>query len=123
MRPKDLPADDAELWLKLAAGVASPQGPDDWDQPGEDDGEPDETESEMAAICAIDHFDWLAAITALTEGGPGTSASAADLATYVRDYDPEDGDERPARRSGRDEDEDDADAETRIRVRRPGPRR
>ena len=43
----------------------------------------------MAAICAIDHFDWLAVITALAEGGPGTSASAAELAAYVRDYDPE----------------------------------
>ena len=29
-------------------------------------------------------------ITALAEGGPGTPASAADLAAYVRDYDPED---------------------------------
>ena len=95
MRAKDLPADDAELWLRLAASVASPQGPDDWDQPGLDDGEPDEAESELAAICAIDHFDWLAAITALTEGGPGTSASAVDLAAYVRDYDPEDADGGP----------------------------
>ncbi len=90
LRPKDLPADDTELWLRLAAGVASPQGPDDWGGPGQDDGEPDETESELAAICAIDHFDWLAAITALAEGGPGTAASAADLAAYVRDYDPQD---------------------------------
>ena len=111
MHAKDLPADDTELWLRLAAGVASPQGPDDWDRPGQDDGEPDEAESELAAICAIDHFDWLAAITALVEGGPGTSASAADLAAYVRDYDPEDdedgppgGDDGPP---GEDEDEDD----------------
>ena len=90
LRPKDLPADDAELWLRLAAGVASPEGPDDWGTPGRDDGEADESESELTAICAIDHFDWLAVITALAEGGPGTSASAADLAGYVRDYDPED---------------------------------
>jgi len=95
MRAKDLPADDAELWLRLAVGVASPQGPEDWDRPGQDDDEPDETESELAAICAIDHFDWLAAITALTEGGPGTSASPADLAAYVRDYDPEDSGDAP----------------------------
>ena len=118
MRAKDLPADDTELWLRLAAGVASPQGPDDWDRPGQADGEPDETESELAAICAIDHFDWLAAITALVEGGPGTSASAADLAAYVRDYDPEDaedaedgppgGDDGPP---GDDEDEDDEPAD------------
>ena len=70
--------------------MASPQGPDDWGRPGQDDGEPDETDSELTAICAIDHFDWLAVITALAEGGPGTPASAADLAAYVRDYDPED---------------------------------
>ena len=111
MRAKDLPADDAELWLRLAAGVASPQGPDDWDRPGQDDGEPDETESEVAAICAIDHFDWLAAITALVEGGPGTSASAADLAAYVRDYDPERrGPPAPPGDEDDDEDEDEDDA-------------
>jgi hypothetical protein len=110
MRAKDLPADDTELWLRLAAGVASPQGPDDWGRPGQDDGEPDETESELAAICAIDHFDWLAAITALAEGGPGTSASAADLASYVRDYDPEDAEDGPPGEDdgppGEDDDED-----------------
>src|SRR6185295_2872604 len=73
-------------WLRLAAGVASPQGPEDFGPSDED--EPGE--NELAAICAIDHFDWLAVITALTEGGPGTAASAGDLAGYVRDYDPED---------------------------------
>ena len=108
MRAKDLPADDAEMWIRLAAGVASPEGPDDdWAMPGQDDGEPDEAESELAAICAIDHFDWLAAITALVEGGPGTSASAADLATYVRDYDPEDPDGGPP--GAEDEDDEDED--------------
>jgi hypothetical protein len=89
MLPEDLPADDTELWLALAAGVASPQGPDDWDEPGGGDADPGEIQSAVAAICAIDHFDWLAVITTLAEGGPGTSASAADLAAYVRDYDPE----------------------------------
>jgi hypothetical protein len=90
LRPKDLPADDAELWLRLATGVASPEGPDDWGRPGQDDSEADELDSELAAISAIDHFDWLAVITALAQGGPGTAASAADLAAYVRDYEPED---------------------------------
>ena len=93
LSPEELPADDAELWLSLAAGVASPAGPgpDDWAGPDQDDGEPGE--NELAAICAIDHFDWLAAITALAEGGPGTAASAAALAAYVRDYDPGDPDD------------------------------
>jgi len=99
MRAADLPADDAELWLRLATGVASPEGSDDWT---EDEGELNETDSAIAAICAIDHFDWLAVITALAVGGPGTSASAADLAGYVRDYDP-DGAEQG------EEDEDDFD--------------
>src|SRR5258708_27175223 len=108
LRPKDLPAEDAELWLRLAAGVASPEGSDEWGGPGGgsgDDGEPNETDSAVAAICAIDHFDWLAVITALATGGPGTSATAADLATYVRDYDPDDGE------PGEDEDEDGEDYE------------
>ena len=90
LRPEDLPADDTELWLRLAAGVASPRGPGDLGGPDQDDGDSGETESELTAICAIDHFDWLAAITALAEGGSGTAASAADLAAYVRDYDPGD---------------------------------
>ena len=109
MREKDLPADDAELWLRLAAGVASPVGPDDWASPGRDDGDGDgdEAESELTAICAIDQFDWLAVITALAEGGPGTSASAADLAAYVRDYDPEDPDDgSPGQDAGDGDDED-----------------
>jgi len=93
MQAADLPADDTELWLRVAAGVASPEGTDDWAGPDETDGdgELNETDSAVAAICAIDHFDWLAVITALATGGPGTSASAADLAGYVRDYDPDEG--------------------------------
>jgi hypothetical protein len=102
--PGSLPADDVELWLSLAAGVASPKGSEDWNERPAGDGELDETDSAVAAICAIDHFDWLAVITALAEGGPGTSASAADLAGYVRDYDPDDGE--PGQE---DEDEDDYD--------------
>jgi hypothetical protein len=107
-----LPADDAELWLMLATSVASPQGdplsPEDREfaramewaededltfgtEPGEDsgDGEPDELSAAIAAVCALDHFDWLAVMSALVSGGPGTPASAADLARYVRDFDPD----------------------------------
>jgi hypothetical protein len=97
LRPEELPADDGELWLHLAAGVASPQGTGGWDQLGE------ETNSTVNAICTIDHFEWLAVMTALATGGPGTSAAAADLAAYVRDYEPEVPDEEE------EEEEDDED--------------
>jgi hypothetical protein len=91
---KQLPADDEDLWLTLAAGIASPVGTDDeWeDAEVDEDGELSETDSAIASICAIDHFDWLAVTSVLAAGGTGTSASAADLAAYVRDFDP-DGDE------------------------------
>jgi hypothetical protein len=103
--------DDAELWLTLATSVASPQGDplseedrefaramewaededlkfgDDLDEPGADS-EPDELSAAITAVCALDHFDWLAVMSALVTGGPGTPASAADLARYVRDFDP-----------------------------------
>jgi len=107
-----LPTDNAELWLMLATSVVSPQGdplsPEDrefarameWaededlkfgDDPDEiaADGEPDELSAAIAAVCALDHFDWLAVMSALVNGGPGTPASAADLARYVRDFDPD----------------------------------
>jgi hypothetical protein len=121
MRPDDLPADDGELWLGLAAGVASPQGSDDWAGPGPsasedgaedgrdaeaEDEDEDELDSTVAAICAIEHFDWLAVITALAVGGPGTSASAADLAGYVRNYDPDDGEPGEGEEAGDAEDYD-----------------
>jgi len=107
-----LPTDNAELWLMLAKSVAAPQGDplspedrefaramewaededlkfgDDLDEGG-GDGEPDELSAAIAAVCALDHFDWLAVMSALVNGGPGTPASAADLARYVRDFDPD----------------------------------
>jgi hypothetical protein len=92
LRAPDLPADDVKLWLTLASGVASPRGTEGWPGPADPDGggKLDKTDTAIAAICAIDHFDWLAAMTALAEGGPGTPTSADDLAGYVRDYDPDD---------------------------------
>ena len=111
-----LPPDDAEMWLTLATSVAVPQGDPlseedkefaramEWaededldfggaeDELGDDaadDEEPDEMSAAMAAVCALNHFDWLAVMSTLVTGGPGTPASAADLARYVRDFDPD----------------------------------
>jgi len=109
---ESLPSDDAELWLTLATSVAAPQGGPLSDEDKEfaramewaeeedlefgdgvdgegGDGELDELSAAIAAVCALDHFDWLAVMSALVTGGPGTPASAADLARYVRDFDPE----------------------------------
>jgi hypothetical protein len=104
-----LPGADDELWLTLAASVASPQGDplsaedkefaramewagdedeDSGDDDFGDDEEPDELSAAMAAVCALEHYDWLAVMSALVAGGPGTPASAADLARYVREYEP-----------------------------------
>ena len=101
-----LPANNEEMWLTLAASVASPQGDplsaedkefaramewasgDDSEDDFGPDEQPDELSAAMAAVCALDHFDWLAVMSALVTGGPGTPASAADLARYVREYHP-----------------------------------
>jgi hypothetical protein len=61
---------------------------EDLDEPGADS-EPDELSAAISAVCALDHFDWLAVMSAMVNGGPGTPASAADLARYVRDFDPD----------------------------------
>jgi hypothetical protein len=105
LAPDTIPADDTELWLTVAAGVASPQGEptevgddgealNDLDEYHEFDDEPDgddidETSSAMAAVCALDHYDWLAVMSALVSRGPGTPASASDLASYVRHFNPD----------------------------------
>lgn len=108
--PQNLPADDTELWLKLAAGIVSPQEEllpeaaeddedDEYDDGYEDeefqsDYELTEDEESMVALCALDHNDWLAAVLALARGGPGTPADADALARYVSDFDPDDVDDQ-----------------------------
>jgi hypothetical protein len=83
---------DQDLWLTLAAGVVSPagesaalSGPSGLGPDGLPDDETDEVSLALGALCALEHIDWLAAISALTRGGPGTPASATDMACYVRD--------------------------------------
>ncbi len=48
----------------------------------------------MVALCALDHNDWLAAVSALARGGPGIPAGEDDLARYVTEYDPDDIDDQ-----------------------------
>jgi len=96
---QNLPSGDAELWLTLAAGIVTPQNDltdddgddDDEDEPG---GELSGDEEALVALCALDHNDWLAAMTALARGGPGTPASEDDLGRYVSEYDPDDFDDQ-----------------------------
>jgi len=104
--PQDLPADDAELWLALAAGVVSPAGdlPDAGSVADADDAL-DEDSQAVIALCSIQHYDWLAAISALARGGPGTPAAEDDLAGYVTDYDYDDDADEDG--DGRDSDSDD----------------
>jgi hypothetical protein len=97
VRPADLPADDAELWLRLAAGIVSPEDELPHTQAGNtESGDYDLSADEeaMVALCALDHYDWLAVATALASGGPGTAASADDLARFVSEYDPDDIDDQ-----------------------------
>jgi hypothetical protein len=97
VRPGDLPADDAELWLRLAAGIVSPADelpPSQAERTAAGDYDLTDDEESMVALCALDHYDWLAVATALASGGPGTSASADDLARFVSEYDPDDVDDQ-----------------------------
>ncbi|MET9067359.1 hypothetical protein ACWDR1_06260 [Streptosporangium sandarakinum] len=83
-----LPADDEELWLTVAAGIAGPIS----DLPEEDDiaeafadleEELSSEDSVLAALCAIDHADWLAVVAALARRGPGVLASPERIARLI----------------------------------------
>ncbi len=93
-----LPHDDAEMWLTLAAGIVTPQNDLQEDDDGENEpdgaGELTGDQEAMIALCALDHNDWLAAMSALARGGPGTPAAEDDLGRYVSEYDPDDIDDQ-----------------------------
>lgn len=81
-----LPESDTELWLMVAAGIASPvsdlQDEDEhqfWDL----EGELSQEDAALAAICTIHHADWLAAVIALARRGPGVLASPERIARFV----------------------------------------
>ncbi|MET8157309.1 hypothetical protein ABZT47_13110 [Sphaerisporangium sp. NPDC005289] len=85
-----LPEDDTELWLMVAAGVASPvsdlQDEDEhqfWDL----EGELSQEDAALAALCTIHHADWLATVAALARRGPGVLASPERIARLVAESD------------------------------------
>jgi len=93
----DLPEDDTELWLRVAAGIVAPADELSEGHDGAADSGPDELtddEQSMVALCALDHYDWLAVSTALARGGPGTATTADALARFVGEYDPDDVDDQ-----------------------------
>lgn len=70
--PDNLDADDRRLWLRLAEGVVNPVY-----EPS------DGTAADEIPGIALDHEDWLAAVAGLARGGPGTPASATNLARFL----------------------------------------
>jgi hypothetical protein len=97
LREAELPTDNAELWLRVAAGIVEPADELGGDQASDDDlavEDLSDGEEAMVALCALDHYDWLAVSTALARGGPGTPASADDLARFVSEYDPDEADDQ-----------------------------
>ena len=93
----ELPSDDAELWLQVAAGIVAPAD----ELPGSAESDADlaggylsRDEEAMVALCALDHYDWLAVSTGIARGGPGTPASADHLARFVSEYDPDEVDDQ-----------------------------
>ena len=70
--PGNLDPDDERLWLQLAAGVIRPV-----------DDPPDSIPLDDLSATALEHGEWLWAVEALARGGPGTRASAEDLARFT----------------------------------------
>ncbi|MEV6982864.1 hypothetical protein AB0M95_16605 [Sphaerisporangium sp. NPDC051017] len=83
---ESLPENDTELWLTVAAGIASPVSDlqdEDAHQFWNLQAELSEEDAALAALCTIHHADWLAAVTALVRRGPGVLASPERIARFV----------------------------------------
>ncbi|MCG5216825.1 hypothetical protein [Streptosporangium sp. KLBMP 9127] len=83
-----VPADDTDLWLAVAAGVAGPisdlsEEDDTLEEFTDLEGELSHEDSILAALCAIHYADWLAAVAALARRGPGVLASAERVARFI----------------------------------------
>lgn len=76
--PGDLPQDDAELWLTLAAGVVAQQ-----DEPPRDEYDVEV----LSAWGSLGHADWTAAAIILARRGPGYEVDVDDLAALIVTYD------------------------------------
>ncbi|GGP12050.1 hypothetical protein LDL08_31035 [Nonomuraea glycinis] len=95
---RPLPEADAELWLAVAAGIAGPLSdlPEEADLLEEfvdlyrelndrelNDGEPDDEDTVLANLFAIQYADWLAVVAALARLGPGVLASPERIARMI----------------------------------------
>ncbi|MEU6792960.1 hypothetical protein ABZ907_14775 [Nonomuraea wenchangensis] len=85
---RPMPRDDRELWLAVAAGVAGPIA--DLPESGDElveftdlERRLSEEDLTLANLCAIQHADWLAAVTALARLGPGVLASPERIARLI----------------------------------------
>jgi len=95
---RPLPEADAELWLAVAAGIAGPLSdlPEEADlleefvdlyrelnDRGLNDGEPNDEDTVLANLFAIQYADWLAVVAALARLGPGVLASPERIARMI----------------------------------------
>ncbi|QYC44998.1 hypothetical protein Nocox_37220 [Nonomuraea coxensis DSM 45129] len=85
---RPMPRDDRELWLEVAAGIAGPVA--DLPESGDEllefadlERRLSEEDLTLANLCAIQHADWLAAVTALARLGPGVLASPERIARLI----------------------------------------
>ncbi|SEK39382.1 hypothetical protein [Nonomuraea pusilla] len=82
------PAGDADLWLSVLAGIAGPvsdlpEADDTLEEFTDLDRGLSEEDTTLAGLCAIQHADWLAAVTALVRFGPGVLATPERIARLV----------------------------------------
>ncbi|NUT44948.1 MAG: hypothetical protein HOV86_33635 [Thermoactinospora sp.] len=83
-----MPDDDQELWLTVAAGIAGPvsdlpEAGDDPEEFADLEGELSHEDQALAALCSIQHADWLATVASLARTGPGALASPEHIARLV----------------------------------------
>ncbi|WP_219470706.1 hypothetical protein [Nonomuraea rhizosphaerae] len=98
---REMPGDDMDLWLAVAAGIAGPISDlsevEDTPEAFTDlDGDLSHEDTVLANLCAIQHADWLAAVAALTRLGPGVLASPERLARLIAESEDIDIDDQDA---------------------------